>query len=83
MAMPEFQQYHLNINLIKNVKDTVVFLTRKLFISVSFSIAFFKQITKPKRCKSSHGRTLEIMLTVPLTKSLNLDINACFLLFMG
>ena len=32
-----------NHNLIKNVEDTVFFLTGKVFISVSFSIASYKQ----------------------------------------
>ena len=43
MAMPDLQLYHRNLNLIKNVEDTVVFLTRKVFISVSFAIALYKQ----------------------------------------
>ena len=31
-----------NLNLIKNVEDTVVFLTLNVFISASFSIASYK-----------------------------------------
>ena len=42
-AIPELQQYPWNLNLIKNVEDTIVFLTRKVFTSESFSIAFYKQ----------------------------------------
>ena len=34
--------YPGNVNLIKNVEDTVVFLNRKLFIFLSFSIASYK-----------------------------------------
>ena len=40
MAMPDLP---LNINLIKNVEEIVVFLTRKIFISASSSVASYKQ----------------------------------------
>ncbi len=45
MAMSGLQRYPWNLNLIKNVEDTVVFLTRKEFISVrmTFSLLFHKQ----------------------------------------
>ena len=42
-AIPELQQYPWNLNLIKNVEDTIVFLIRKVFIYESFSMAFYKQ----------------------------------------
>ena len=41
--MPDLQRYPWNLYLIKNVKDTVVILFQKVFISVSFSIALCKQ----------------------------------------
>ncbi len=31
MTMPDLQQYPLNLDLINNVKETIVFLTRNLF----------------------------------------------------
>ena len=37
------------LNLIKNVDEAVVLLTRKLFTSVSFSIANYKQGEKPHK----------------------------------
>ena len=43
MPMPDLQQHPKIRNLIKNVEDTVVFLTREVYISVSFSIASYKQ----------------------------------------
>ena len=43
MEMPDLQRYPWNLTLIKNVEDTIVFLTWKVFISVSFSSAFCKQ----------------------------------------
>ena len=43
MIMPDLQQYPGNLNLIKDVEDTVVFLTPKMFISVNFYIACYKQ----------------------------------------
>ena len=39
MEMPDLQRYNLNLNLIKNVEDTVVFMSLK----VSFSIVSYKQ----------------------------------------
>ena len=39
MAMSDLQRYPWNLNLIKNMKDNGVFLTRKVFIYVMFSIA--------------------------------------------
>ena len=41
--MSNFQWYPLNLNLIKNIEDTVVFPTRNVFISASFSIASLTQ----------------------------------------
>ena len=41
--MPDLQRYPCNYYLIKNVKDIVDFLTEKVFISVSFSIALYKE----------------------------------------
>ena len=43
-AMPDLQRYRLN--LIKNVEDVVVFLSRKVFISLSFSVASLSQRTR-------------------------------------
>ena len=43
MTMSDLQQYPWNHNLIKNVEDIVVFLTGKVFISVSFFIASYMQ----------------------------------------
>ena len=43
MAMPDLQRYPWNLNLIKYVKDNVVFLTRKVFISTIISIDSYKQ----------------------------------------
>ena len=51
MAMPDLQRYPLNLNLIKNVEETVIFLTRKMFVSVSFSL-----LLKNKECASHFGR---------------------------
>ena len=50
--MFDFQRYNpWNLKLIKNVKDIVgFFLTRKVFTSVSFSIASLKQ--GMRNCKS-------------------------------
>ena len=42
MAMPDLQRYPRNRNQIKNVN---LFLTQKVFTSVSFTIAFFKHVT--------------------------------------
>ena len=39
MPMPDLQRYPRNFNLIKNVEETVVFLTQKVFNSDNFSIA--------------------------------------------
>ena len=38
MEIPDLQRYPWNLDLIKNVEDNVIFLTRKVFISVNFSI---------------------------------------------
>ena len=38
-----YLRYPRNLNLIKNMEDTVVFLNRKVLISMSFSIALHKQ----------------------------------------
>ena len=38
IEIPDLQRYPWNLDLIKNVEDNVVFLTRKVFISVNFSI---------------------------------------------
>ena len=46
------QRYPWNINLIKNVEDTVVFLTKKVLLCVSFSISSYKQ----EMCKSFSQR---------------------------
>ena len=43
VAMPDLQRYPCHPNLVQNVEDIVVFLTRKVFISVNFSIDFSKQ----------------------------------------
>ncbi len=43
MAMSDLQRYPWNPNLIKIVEGNVVFLNRKLFISWSFSIDYYKQ----------------------------------------
>ena len=44
MTMPDLQRYPGNLNLINNMRDTVVFfLTRKVFISVTFSSASYEQ----------------------------------------
>ena len=43
VAMPDLQRYPYHPNLVQNVEDIVVFLTRKVFISVNFSIDFSKQ----------------------------------------
>ena len=43
MKMLYLQRYPRNLNLIKNMEDTVVFLNRKVLISMSFSIALHKQ----------------------------------------
>ena len=42
MALTDLQQYPWNLNLVKNVEDTIGFLL-KVFISVSVFIAFLKQ----------------------------------------
>ena len=48
--MPNLQQYPWNLNLIKNVEDNVVFLTRKLvfFQIVSIHCFFWARIEMPK-----------------------------------
>ena len=38
-----------NLNLIKNVDEAVVLLTRKVFTSMSFSFADYKQGEKPHK----------------------------------
>ena len=43
MSMPDLQRFPWNLTQIKNVEDNVVFLTRKVFISSSFSDASYKQ----------------------------------------
>ena len=43
LTMPDSQRYPWNLNLIKNVEDTVFFRTQKVFIFVSFFIASFKK----------------------------------------
>ena len=48
--MSDLQQYRWNLCLIKKVEDTVVFLTRKVILSVSFFIASYKQ----KKNKQKH-----------------------------
>ena len=44
--LPDLQRYRLN--LIKNVEIVVVFLSRKVFISLSFSVASLSQRTRKK-----------------------------------
>ena len=47
-GMPNPQQYPLNLNLINNVEENVVFLASKVFNSVNFSIvskARYVQVT--------------------------------------
>ena len=44
--MPDLQTYLWNLNPIKNMEDTVVFLTCKKFISVNFSIPSYEQDTQ-------------------------------------
>ena len=46
MTMSDLQRFPGNLFLIKNVEETVVFLTRNVFISVSFSFSFasYKQV---------------------------------------
>jgi len=43
MAMPVLQWLIKNCYLIKNVKDTVIFLTRKVYNSKNFFIASYQQ----------------------------------------
>ena len=54
MTMPDLQWYPRTIRLIKNVEDTLVFLTRKVFISVSFSIASYKQYASLSRRETTN-----------------------------
>ena len=57
MVMSDLQQYPWNINLVNNVADIVVFLTRIVFISVIFSIASYEQemrkslLQRNRKCK--------------------------------
>ena len=51
MAMPDLQRYPWNFIRIKNVEDTVIFLTRKVFISVSFSNVSYKQFAEKSQMK--------------------------------
>jgi len=44
VSMPDSQQYPWNLNLIKNVEDIAVFLTRKMLNFDHFSIASDKQL---------------------------------------
>ena len=53
MAMPDLQWYPRNHNLIKNVEDIVVFLTRKVFNSDNLAIASCKK----EMCKSLSQKT--------------------------
>ena len=43
MALPDLQRYPWKLKMIKNMEVTVGFLIWKLFISKSFSVAFYKQ----------------------------------------
>ena len=66
MAMLDLQRYPWNLNLIKNVEDVFVFMTRKMFISVSFCIAsdkkcashFRRETTNKKQVKEFTKRVL-------------------------
>ena len=55
MAMPDFRRFSWNLILIKNVEDTVVYPTQKVFISGSFFIACYKQ----KMAKSLSPKTVK------------------------
>ena len=44
MAMPDLQRYPRNLNL-NQIKNVNLFLTQKVFTSVSFTIASFKHVT--------------------------------------
>ena len=43
MTMPDLQRYSWNLNLIKNVEDNAVFLTRKVLNYDNFSVLSYKQ----------------------------------------
>ena len=47
--MPDLQRYPRNLNRIRSVDEIVVFLTRKVFIFVSFSIAYSKHEMRKSR----------------------------------
>ena len=49
MVRPDLQRTPCNFNLIKNGKATTVVLARNVFISVSFSIASYKQ--EVRKCR--------------------------------
>ena len=91
--MLDFQRYIWNLNLTKIVEDNVVFLTRKVLISVSFSIAYYKQEMYKLLFKENkkelwylcllildqtlHKGSLEFTLTVPLRKLKKKYISNC------
>ena len=56
--MLDLQRYPENVDLIKNVEDTVVFLARKVFIFLTFSIN-----ASYRDCKGKMGlRNLGLLL---------------------
>ena len=66
MTSPDLQQSSWDLNLIKNVKDTVVFLTRKVFDSHNFSPVSYRQDMRKSLLKRKHKWTVE--------RNINLDI---------
>ena len=74
MAMSDLQRYPWNINLIKNVEDTVVFLTGKVYLLLLINKTLGRKHGSwlGKTCKSTDvnwillRESLEITLTVPL-----------------
>ena len=55
--MPYSQWYPGNLNLIKTVEDTVVFMTQEVFMSVGFSLASYKQeMLKSLRRETANGK---------------------------
>ena len=77
MTMPDLQWYPRTIHLIKNVEDTLLFLTRKVLISVSFSIAFYKQYIYIQYASLSRRETTNE------TKTLISNFNFIILSFQG
>ena len=53
MTMPDLQRYPCNPNLIKNVEDTVDFLTPQVFNSVNFSIESYEQERRKSTAKKN------------------------------